>query len=85
MAWTQLFRSFGMDTGNEGMYLTGNLFQLPLPRNNRVDSGPPASNLICLLKIDTTFGEACGSYFNVARFEKNNSSVKCVLKVWLHM
>ena len=39
-------------------------------RSDGVESVPPASNFINLLNVDTTFFIDCGSYFNVARFEK---------------
>ena len=66
-----LSKSFGIDTDIGSMRFTTNLFQLPLLRSNRVDSVPPASNLIYLLKIDTTGRVVCGSYFNVAKCEEN--------------
>lgn len=80
LAWIQRFSSFDIDTDIESMCLTADLFQLPLFRSNRVDTDPPVGNLIYKLKIDTTFGVACGSYFNVAKFENNSIAMKCVFE-----
>ena len=75
LVWTKLFRSLNIEKGIGGVYLTANLFQLPLPRSTRLDSVPRASNLIHLLKTDTTCCIACRSHFNVAKFEKKKKGI----------